>query len=394
MTQDTQSSNRDIEVEPLKKTDIHDPVFVRNALDKFYEAAEKASPSDSHAETIAILLSDAMQRQFDTCSPLSTTREYHRMEALRRSLIGIGRELDKTEKRNAEEGTLPEYHDRAHNLLVFGTMFLRERAALAALGRAPEAEDIIKSMRRLNAALGHDLWHTGKNNKPDGTYVPGYLELKSVEVLGKIFDQTGVEREDQHVINTAILGTDFVLPGDIALAAYVHHHPDANCQAPKHEQLEARISQLAPEHQALVRGFREELYGNKSLAEECMILKGCDMVPSYGISQNLWKTFSQNFHKEAFAHSGISIVDEKDEPIPDGQVFVMENMIGKTPETNLPKFVDGILDGMFGGHLRKLHQFCKAQIEARKPAPEATVNQPAHPVSAAKPVPVGKQPSA
>ncbi len=363
MTNANLSQNVDMGVEWLLRVSLQDCAAVRGALVGFYDktdAAEMAVPGEGQrcqAEKVVVWIAGHLENKFSSCRKPPSFEERQRMEAFRRAFIGVGRRLDELAAKD------PIYHTRAHNLLVMGAALVSSRAMLEEPGFQLKPEDYVKTMRRLTIACGHDLGHDGTNNERDGGYAPFLLEDESFAELKKIFEANGVSREDQDFMQNTLRATDFNLPGRIALAAYKKHNPASSCVAEGAETLEEELSALPPAQQERVRRFQKVLFENKELAEEAMLLKGCDMVPSYGLSERLWKKFCCDFHDESHAQTKKDVVGPDRLPIPKGQLYVMKEMVGKDA-AGRAQFVHSVLDWLFGDHLRGLQTRCEADLAA------------------------------
>ncbi len=358
MTSADLSQNVDLGVDVLLDANGADPVSVRAALRSFYQAVAAAPKEKKVATVAAKWIAGEMRNRFASCAERPSVEEHRRFDALCKSFVQIGAELDVVEK------DAPEYHNRAHNLLVMGTMFMREDAAVGAQGENPKPARILQSMRRLTSALGHDLAHNGKNNGEEAAYVPMLLEKASFDRMAAVFKEFQVDERDQHLIRNSLYATDFKVPGTLALFAYKHHNPEEPFIGPTEKKVQEELEKAKdPAQRKELRFFLKTLLEDQELAEEAMILKGCDMVPSYGISGKLWKLFSIQFHNESLSVTKRKVVSDSGRPMPAGQLFVMEEMVGKDSDQKA-RFIDPILDWLFGGHMRELQKKCRAKVNA------------------------------
>jgi len=229
------------------------------------------------------------------------------------------------------------------------------------------------------AALGHDLGHDGTNNRPEGSYIPGKLEMDSFQKMEKCLEEAGVSGADQSSVETMLYATDADTPRAIMAQAYAIHFGGESlelAQAKVHEE----IAKSGPENRAELMAFWQTLKNNPALTRASMKLQNCDMAQSYGVSLALWMASTAKFDKEfASMNPGKSLLDEAGRPEAGGQKFVMATFFDKDAETGQPKFAIPVMDRLFGGVLRKIHQTCVA--------PAASVGPP-RPVAAARGAPL------
>jgi hypothetical protein len=228
---------------------------------------------------------------------------------------------------------------------------------------------MVEDARDLVAAIGHDLLVDGTSNKATGTYEPGRLEVASFRALEPLLQEAGVASEDQAFIRNLLYGTDAALPGEIALYAYGRHFK-TDCLTLSRDQVSAKIEELPAEKREEVQKFLEALEGDQNLAFRTMILKGCDMVPSYGLDERLWRVQSRLYHEETTTREvdAFPVIDEvTGEPILKNQQIVMfkfvgaeiDNRAGKAPEEALTaRFVDPVLQNLFGEILTHIQNVC------------------------------------
>ncbi len=315
------------------------------AIQNFYNQTSLPAPSFPVGREITGSLANVLWAAFEKAK--GNFQERSRMKSLSETFIMIGGKLDDLEP------LAPPYHNRAHNLTTMAVRFMRGRAAESFSGRPFTAFEITNEMRDLLAALGHDIGHDGSNNSASGVYKPGALEKASFEILRPYAQKAGVSEKDALFICHSLYGTDPGLPGRILLCAYkeVLH---GNFFAPSREEIMATIMALPKEQRIEPHMFLAALEGDEALLQSAASLKGCDMVSSFGLDPAFGKLQSQKLHKE----SPFPIVDEKDEPLPAGQLFALFHFIGvglcdgKKPRPQA-LFVDPVLDRLFGQNLRR-----------------------------------------
>ncbi len=347
-----------------------DPVSVRGALLRFDEAVSnrEVRPSVS-ARVIAQQLTTLLKIKNVPDHSVYPDHEKRRAEALCRALVSIGHKLDTQEM----IGLPPSYHNKAHNLLVMATRLVRGLAGNVSYADGPSMNRLITEMRDLVAALGHDLGHDGTTNRSSGSYIPAQLEMSSYGMMEPLLIEAGVCEKDRTFIKNIILATDPNLPGDI-LQESLGAHKLIETPTISPDKLAATLAALSKEQQAAMLSLQKALRSDKALAVSASVLKGCDMVPSYGLGAGSWTRQTRLFDLESRASTGMAAVDEKGQPLPDRQLFVMWHFVGaaiESAETTKPpsapltiraRFADPMLDHLFGGSLREIENSCLNQL--------------------------------
>jgi hypothetical protein len=370
-TAQTDLKGRRAEFEPILKalfsTDVSHPKTVRESLINFYNAVQKTRKQahkglapDPVIRTVAEIVTEALAADFviafknapaipagndkehdqESLTEKEKFEEAKRFEALSRAFLLLAQEQDRLDHDRAKNGGDPKYHNNGHNLLVMAVRMIRERKKVAMEGKPATVRQINDLLRDLIAAAAHDFGHDGSNNRisiefkaagvevTEGQYIPGRLELKSYNALHRCLREANVSGADQDFIKWQILATDFELPTAIAVYAYKRHF-GGNIPADSREEIERKIRELPERHHALLNGFIEALEKDKAQAEAAMALKGCDMVPSYGLGELTWRQMCKMFHKEYIAlKPDDPIVDKQDNPISSRQLFIALNLAG------------------------------------------------------------------
>ncbi|NCC22808.1 MAG: hypothetical protein EOM26_10165 [Alphaproteobacteria bacterium] len=76
------------------------------------------------------------------------------------------------------------------------------------------------ALRQIIVAVAHDLFHTGKDNELDGTYVPYYLERRSFDAFEPYMRRFGMSEADIEDIRVGILVTEIKKGDDQQFSAH------------------------------------------------------------------------------------------------------------------------------------------------------------------------------
>ncbi|MDD5585982.1 MAG: hypothetical protein PHY92_03370 [Alphaproteobacteria bacterium] len=372
------------EIEPvlnsLLATDTSNSKTVREALTGFYntvqETREKAhagSEPDPVVQTVTEVITEKLEvafvKAFKNAAPIlpgneEARKEVERFRALTRAFNALGPAMDALDHIRAKEGGDPDYHNNGHNLLVMAIRMVRDQKKWSTQGRPATVKEINGHLRDLIAAAAHDFGHDGTNNSFSGEYVPGKLELASYAFLEPCLKGAGMAQEDCDFIKWQIFATDPALPGEIARYAFYEHFLDNTYVLP-YSEIEKQTDALPEESQKLVREFFAALENNADLAEAAMALKGADMVPSYGLGLDFWKTQTGLFNDEFVSTvGGKPLIDDRREPIPASQEYVclhfLKTQFCKASEEVCAElkvgFDDPHLEYMFGNSARLIEK--------------------------------------
>lgn len=347
--------NRNHLVHPVKNythelfiVDLDRPFYVGQALKRFGQRVSVAVPLEPVGQTVAEELVRYMRHALaDAQEP--------RSEALCRAAILVGKKLDEAEE------TAPPYHNRAHSLLVMGARLIRCRAGEVFRRRKNSSLQIVDDLRDLVAAMGLDLGHKGARGGEGKAYRPGALEKASFAMMQPLLQEAGVTKKDRSFIFHSLYGTDPLLPGDALMSAYGFYSPGM-LLCSLLDQIDDRIfflSEAADRKDVL--DFVRILSENKKLLRSAMILKGCDMVPRFGLGQSFGNRQSRQLHQE----SSVPLVNEQGLPLPQQRLLTAFRFVGARlcgGEGAEACFPDPVLDRLFGQNLRRAQRFCEQQL--------------------------------
>ncbi len=292
----------------------------------------------------------------------ATPAQMERLHKLADAFQGVAKSLDHF----AALGDEPSYHNREHNLMIMAIRLVRGRSLRA--GKGGKADDIIREMRDLVAAIGHDLGHDGTTNRTGNVYVPGRLEMSSNALVQTCLTEAGCTAPDKLYIERSLMATDPDLPGQIAAYAYRMHYGTAPLALTR-GALDDKIKALPEPQQKTMNDFMKALERDPRLTASAMALKSADMVPSFGLCDAMWRQMSVAFHAEVVKQTpDRPVLGADGTPKATGQLFVMLNFVGaemcshathvgpRAQQFLQARFMDPETDRLFGPYLRYLQE--------------------------------------
>ncbi|MDX2028156.1 MAG: hypothetical protein SFW62_05925 [Alphaproteobacteria bacterium] len=359
------------DVDALFACDSLNPHDVCQTLRNFYAAIQSSrhtglNYTTSHtAEAVAQLVVGHFNEAVRNFGQTPTVDEQARLAALGQAFQKLGGAMDELDNARYARGE-PPYHNTNHGLLVMAVNLVVGRAQRKLDGypggRGLSVSRLLDEMFVSLASLNHDYAHDGTNNRATGAYVPGRLELISHNLLEPILKEAGASAQDMLRARWMTFATDPDLPGKITehAAAHVLGYP---VLALSRKALDERIDALPPEDQSILRAFRDAMIKDPFLAEASVRLKGCDMVPSFGLSVTNWCHESLRLNAEMTAlDSSKPIVTADGSPVAAAGLFVQWAFIGAEVTGSQAavqagprvRFMHPVVDYLFGAIVRKI----------------------------------------